>query len=267
MAQMASEGILVGYSKVADGFIARMFDESHLDMVVDILRRKHKVEVNIGAPQVAYREALASKVEVDHTHKRQTGATGQFAGVKLGLEPNEEGAGNEFRIEVVGGVIPTEYIPGVDKGVQSVWDSGVLLGFPFLDTLVTLLDGAYHEVGSSVVAFETAARVAMREGAIRAGVKIVEPIMDVGVVTPDEFVGNVIGDLNTRRGHIHSQETGDNVVVLRANVPLAQMLGYKRDLSAVTKGLGTFAMRFSHYAEAPEQGGPDDFRPAVGMRV
>jgi elongation factor G len=166
--------------------------ELHLDIKIDILKRTHKVEVNVGAPQVAYRETLARSAEIDYTHKKQTGGTGQFARVKLRLEPNEPGKGNEFESEIVGGVVPKEFIPGVEKGIRSVWDSGVLIGFPMVDTRVTLYDGDFHEVDSSTIAFEIAARAAMREGAAKAGVKLLEPIMDVEVVTPGDFVGGVI---------------------------------------------------------------------------
>src|SRR5436190_5919099 len=173
--------------------------ELHLDIKIDILKRTHKVEVSVGAPEVAYRETLARATEIDYTHKKQTGGTGQFARVKMRLEPNEPGKGNEFESENVGGDVPTAYIPGDEKGVESVWDTGVLIGFPMVDTKVTLYDGNYHEVDSSTIAFEIASRAAMREGLQKAGVKLLEPIMDVEVVTPEAFVGGVIGDINSRR--------------------------------------------------------------------
>jgi elongation factor G len=225
--------------------------ELHLDIKIDILRRTHKVDVSVGAPQVAYRETLARSAEVDYTHKKQTGGTGQFARVKLRLEPNEPGKGNVFASEIVGGVVPKEYIPGVEKGVQSVWDSGVLIGFPMVDTKVTLFDGAFHEVDSSVIAFEIAARAAMREGATKAGVKLLEPIMDVEVVTPGDFVGNVIGDINSRRGQIRSQEMRGNATVIRAYVPLANMFGYVSQLRSMSQGRASYTMQFAHYAEVP----------------
>ena len=184
--------------------IIKGMGELHLEIKVDILKRTHKVEVNVGAPQVAYRETLARATEIDYTHKKQTGGTGQFARVKLRLEPNEPGKGNEFESEIIGGVVPKEYIPGVEKGVQSVWDTGVLIGFPMVDMKVTLFDGDYHEVNSSTIAFEIASRQAMREGCGKAGVKLLEPIMDVEVVTPGDFVGSVIGDINSRRGQIRT---------------------------------------------------------------
>jgi elongation factor G len=231
--------------------IIKGMGELHLEIKVDILKRTHKVEVNVGAPQVAYRETLARSTEIDYTHKKQTGGTGQFARVKLRLEPNEAGAGNEFESEIVGGVVPKEYIPGVEKGVQSVWDSGVLIGFPMVDMKVTLFDGAYHEVDSSTIAFEIAARQAMREGCEKAGVKLLEPIMDVEVVTPGEFVGSIIGDLNSRRGRIRSQEMRGNATVIRAYVPLANMFGYVSQLRSLSQGRAPYTMQFAHYAEVP----------------
>jgi len=231
--------------------IIKGMGELHLEIKVDILKRTHKVEVNVGAPQVAYRETLARATDVDYTHKKQTGGTGQFARVKLHLEPNEPGKGNEFESEIVGGVVPKEYIPGVEKGVQSVWDAGVLIGFPMVDTRVTLYDGNYHEVDSSAIAFEIAARSAMREGAAKAGVKLLEPIMDVEVVSPGDFVGSVIGDINSRRGQIRSQDLRGNATVIRANVPLANMFGYVSQLRSMSQGRAMYTMQFAHYAEVP----------------
>ena len=195
LTQMASEDMTFAYSKEPESgeLIAKGVDEQCLDATVDILKRTYKIEVKLGAPQVAYRESLARAVEVDYTHKKQTGGTGQFARVKLRLEPNE--AANEFESEIVGGVVPKEYIPGVENGVQSVLDSGVMVGFPLVDTRVTLFDGAYHEVDSSSVAFEIAACAAMREGVAKAGVKLLEPIIDVEVMSPRDFVGSVVNDL------------------------------------------------------------------------
>src|SRR6185295_3044773 len=231
--------------------IIKGMGELHLDIKVDILKRTHKVEVNVGAPQVAYRETIARAAEVDYTHKKQTGGTGQFARVKLRLEPNGPGKGNEFETEIVGGVVPKEYIPGVEKGIESVWDSGVLIGFPMVDMKATLFDGDYHEVDSSTIAFEIAARNAMREGAAKAGVKLLEPIMDVEVVTPGDFVGNVIGDINSRRGQIRTQEMRGNATVVRANVPLANMFGYVSQLRSMSQGRAMYTMQFAHYAEVP----------------
>jgi elongation factor G len=231
--------------------IIKGMGELHLEIKVDILKRTHKVDVNVGAPQVAYRETLARAVEQDYTHKKQTGGTGQFARVKLRLEPNEPGAGNEFESEIIGGVVPKEFIPGVEKGIQSVWDSGVLIGFPMVDMKVTLFDGAYHEVDSSAIAFEIAARQCMREACNKGGVKLLEPIMDVEVVTPGDFVGSVIGDINSRRGQIRSQEMRGNATVVRANVPLANMFGYVSQLRSMSQGRAMYTMQFAHYAEVP----------------
>ncbi len=231
--------------------IIKGMGELHLDIKVDILRRAHKVEVNVGAPQVAYRETLARNAVVDYTHKKQTGGTGQFARVKLRLEPKEPGEGNEFSSEIIGGVVPKEYVPGVEKGVQSVWDAGVLIGFPMVDMKVTLFDGAYHEVDSSAIAFEIAARQAMREGCEKAGVKLLEPIMDVEVVSPGDFVGSIIGDLNSRRGRIRTQEMRGNATVIRAYVPLANMFSYVNQLRSQSQGRASYTMQFAHYAEVP----------------
>jgi len=231
--------------------IIKGMGELHLDIKVDILKRTHKVEVNVGAPQVAYRETVARSSDIDYTHKKQTGGTGQFARVKLKIEPNLPGTGNEFESRVVGGSVPKEFIPAVEKGIRSVWDAGVLIGFPMVDTKVTLYDGDFHEVDSSSIAFEIAARAAMKEGAERSGVKLLEPIMDVEVVTPGDFVGSVIGDINSRRGHIRSQEMRGNATVIRANVPLANMFGYVSQLRSMSQGRALYTMQFAHYAEVP----------------
>ena len=231
--------------------ILRGMGELHLDIKVDILKRTYGVEADVGAPQVAYRETLVKATEIDYTHKKQTGGTGQFARVKLRLEPNETGKGNEFESEVVGGTVPREYLPGVEKGVNSVWDSGVLIGFPMVDTKVTLYDGAFHEVDSSAIAFEIAGRSAMKEGCDRAGVKLLEPIMDVEVVTPEDFVGGVIGDINSRRGQIRNQEMRGNAIVIRAFVPLANMFGYVSQLRSMSQGRASYTMQFGHYSDVP----------------
>jgi elongation factor G len=231
--------------------IIKGMGELHLEIKVDILKRTHGVEVNVGAPQVAYRETLARETQIDYTHKKQTGGTGQFARVKLRLEHNEAGKGNEFDSEIVGGTVPKEYIPGVQKGVQSVWDTGVLIGFPMVDMKVTLFDGAFHEVDSSAIAFEIASRQAMREGCQKGGVKLLEPVMDVEVVTPGDFVGGIIGDINSRRGQIRNQEMRGNATVIRANVPLANMFGYVSQLRSMSQGRASYTMQFAHYAEVP----------------
>jgi elongation factor G len=241
----------VGTDPESGQTILKGMGELHLDIKVDILRRTYKVDAAVGAPQVAYRETIARPTQVDYTHKKQTGGTGQFARVKLRIEPKQPGTGNEFESEVVGGVVPKEFIPGVEKGVKSVWEAGVLIGFPMVDTQVVLFDGAYHEVDSSAIAFEIAARQAMKEGAQKAGIKLLEPIMDVEVVTPGDFVGNVIGDLNSRRGHVRSQEMRGNATVIRAFVPLANMFGYVSQLRSMSQGRASYTMQFAHYAEVP----------------
>jgi elongation factor G len=231
--------------------ILKGMGELHLDIKVDILKRTYNVEANVGQPQVAYRETLARNADVDYTHKKQSGGTGQFARVKLRLEPNETGKGNEFATEIVGGSVPKEYIPGVEKGVTSVWDNGVLIGFPIVDTKVTLYDGAFHEVDSSAIAFEIATRAAMKEGCEKGGIKILEPIMDVEVVTPGDFVGGIIGDINGRRGQIRDQQMRGNATVIRAYVPLANMFGYVSQLRSMSTGRASYTMQFAHYADVP----------------
>ncbi len=227
--------------------------ELHLDIIVDRMKREFKVEANIGQPQVAYRETISQPTEIDYTHKKQTGGTGQFARVKFRIDPNETGTGNEFKSEIVGGSVPKEYLPGVEKGLQSVWTSGVLIGFPMVDIKVTLYDGAFHEVNSSAIAFEIASRAAFREGCEKAGLKLLEPIMDVEVVTPEDYVGTVIGDLNSRRGQVKNQEMRGNATVIRADVPLANMFGYINTLRSSSQGRASYTMQFAHYAEVPRQ--------------
>jgi elongation factor G len=231
----------------------RGMGELHLDILVDRMKREFKVEANIGQPQVAYRETISKSTEVDYTHKKQTGGTGQFARVKFRIEPNEIGSGNEFASEIVGGSVPKEYLPGVEKGLQSVWSSGVLIGFPMVDIKVTLYDGAFHEVDSSAIAFEIASRAAFREGCDKAGLKLLEPIMDVEVVTPEEYVGTIIGDLNSRRGQVKNQEMRGNATVIRADVPLSNMFGYINTLRSSSQGRAAYTMQFAHYAEVPRQ--------------
>src|SRR4051795_3761367 len=231
--------------------ILKGMGELHLDIKVDILKRTYKVEANIGAPQVAYREKITKKVDVSYTHKKQTGGTGQFAAVTLIVEPNEAGKGYEFESKVVGGSVPKEYIPGVEKGLQSVLGSGVLAGFPVVDLKATLIDGGYHEVDSSALAFEIASRMAMREGLREGGPVLLEPIMKVEVVTPEDYTGSVIGDLNSRRGQIQGQDMRGNANVVTAMVPLNNMFGYVSNLRSMSQGRATFTMQFDHYAEVP----------------
>ncbi len=225
--------------------------ELHLDIIVDRMKREFKVEANVGAPQVAYRETFAREVTVDYTHKKQTGGAGQFARVKMIVGPGERGSGVEFIDEIKGGVIPREYIPGVEKGIQDVAETGILLGFPLTDFYVRLVDGAYHEVDSSVLAFEIASRAAMREAGEKAGIKLLEPMMKVEVVTPEEYMGDVIGDLNSRRGQVVGTEQRGNAQVIEAIVPLANMFGYVNQLRSFTQGRAQYTMQFSHYDEVP----------------
>ena len=232
--------------------IIKGMGELHLEIIVDRMKREFKVEANVGAPQVAYRETITRRQEVDYTHKKQTGGSGQFARVKLVLEPQEQGKGFEFDSKVIGGSVPKEYIPGVEKGVRSVLDNGVLAGFPMLDLKVSLIDGAYHEVDSSALAFEIASRAAFREAAQKAGPKLLEPIMKVEVVSPEDYVGGVIGDLTSRRGQILGQEMRGNATVINAMVPLANMFGYVNTLRSMSQGRAQFTMQFDHYAQVPQ---------------
>jgi len=231
--------------------ILRGMGELHLDIKVDILKRTYKVEANIGAPQVAYRERITKAVTKDYTHKKQTGGTGQFARVKFIVEPNEIGKGYEFESKIVGGNVPKEYIPGVEKGIESVLGAGVLAGFPVVDLKVSLIDGAYHEVDSSALAFEIASRAALREALREGSSVLLEPIMKVEVVTPEDYTGSVIGDLNSRRGQIQGQDMRGNANVINAMVPLANMFGYVNTLRSMSQGRATFTMQFDHYEQVP----------------
>ncbi len=232
--------------------IMKGMGELHLDILIDRLRREFKVEANIGAPQVAYRETIGHEAEIDYTHKKQSGGSGQFARVKMVITPTQPGEGYSFESKIVGGSVPKEYIPGVEKGIKSVMDSGPLAGFPVIDFKVALIDGAYHDVDSSVLAFEIAARAGMREGLKKAGAKLLEPIMKVEVVTPDEYTGGIIGDLTSRRGQISGQEARGNAVVVNAFVPLANMFGYINTLRSMSSGRANFTMQFGHYEPVPQ---------------
>ncbi|MAU87008.1 MAG: elongation factor G [Alphaproteobacteria bacterium] len=232
--------------------IIKGMGELHLDILVDRMKREFKVEANIGAPQVAYRETITKPSDVDYTHKKQSGGAGQFARVKMTISPGEPGTGFVFENKVVGGNIPREYIPGVEKGIASVLDNGILAGFPLLDIHVILHDGAYHDVDSSVMAFEIAGRAAFREGAQSASPKLLEPIMDVEVVTPEEYMGDVIGDLNSRRGQISGTESRSNSTVIKSQVPLANMFGYVSHLRSMSQGRAQFTMQFDHYEQVPQ---------------
>ena len=232
--------------------IIKGMGELHLDIIVDRMKREFKVEANVGAPQVAYRETILANAEMDYTHKKQSGGAGQFARVKLNVEPLEPGKGREIENKIKGGAIPKEFIPGVEKGVESVADNGILAGFPLIDYKVTILDGLHHDVDSSVLAFEIASRTCFREACQKAQLKLLEPIMKVEVVTPEDFMGDVIGDLNSRRGQVDSTEPRGNATVISAKVPLANMFGYINNLRSSTQGRAQYTMQFSHYDKVPQ---------------
>src|SRR6476619_1086718 len=231
--------------------ILKGMGELHLDIKVDILKRTYKVDANIGAPQVAFRERITQKVEHDYTHKKQTGGSGQFAAIKIIAEPTPPGTPFEFENDIVGGAVPKEFIPGVEKGLESVMGAGVVAGFPVVDLKVTLIDGAYHEVDSSALAFEIAARAALREGLQKGNSVLLEPVMKVEVVTPEDYTGSVIGDLNSRRGQIQGQDMRGNANVVSAMVPLANMFGYVNNLRSFSQGRASYSMVFDHYSEVP----------------
>jgi len=226
--------------------------ELHLEIIVDRMKREFKVEANVGAPQVAYRETITRRTEIDYTHKKQSGGAGQFARIKLVFEPLKPGEGYSFTNSVVGGTVPKEYVPGVDKGLASAKDNGPIAGFPVIDFKVSLIDGAYHDVDSSVLAFEIAARAAFKEGMAKAGPALLEPIMAVEVVTPEEFMGDAIGDLNSRRGQITGMDQRANARVIEAMVPLANMFGYVNTLRSMTQGRAQYTMQFDHYEQVPQ---------------
>jgi elongation factor G len=226
--------------------------ELHLEIIVDRMMREFNVAANIGAPQVAYRETITKPYTCDYTHKKQTGGAGQFARIELDFEPLAPGEGYQFISKVVGGSVPKEYIPGVEKGLKSSIECGVLAGFPVIDFRVTLVDGASHDVDSSVMAFEVAARAAFREAIPKAGPKLLEPIMKVEVVTPEEYMGDIIGDLNSRRGQVGGMDQRGNARVIDAMVPLANMFGYINTLRSSSQGRAQFSMQFDHYEKVPE---------------
>ncbi|MFT5065280.1 MAG: elongation factor G [Reinekea sp.] len=231
--------------------IMKGMGELHLDILVDRMKREFKVEANIGAPQVAYRETIGHEVEHSYTHKKQSGGSGQFGEVKMAIIPTEPGEGYSFESKVVGGSVPKEYIPGVEKGILSVMDNGPLAGFPVIDFKVVLLDGKFHDVDSSIMAFEIAARMCMREGMRKAGAKLLEPIMKVEVITPEEHTGGIIGDLTSRRGQVQGQDTRGVSIAIEAMVPLANMFGYINTLRSMSSGRANFSMQFDHYEPVP----------------
>ena len=225
--------------------------ELHLEILVDRMKREFKVEANVGAPQVAYRETISKSYDCDYTHKKQSGGSGQFARIKVRFEPGEKGSGFVFENKVVGGAVPKEYVPGVDKGLKSAMGNGVIAGFPVIDFKATLIDGAYHDVDSSVLAFEIAARACFREGIPKSGPKLLEPMMRVEVVTPEEYMGDVIGDLSSRRGQVTGMDQRGNARVIAAMVPLANMFGYVNNLRSMSQGRAQYTMHFDHYSEVP----------------
>lgn len=226
--------------------------ELHLEIIVDRMRREFKVEANVGAPEVSYCETITKPYEVDYTHKKQSGGAGQFAKVKIIFEPTEPGTGFVFESKIVGGAIPKEYIPGVEKGLMAIKNTGCVAGYPMIDFKATLVDGSYHDVDSSVLAFEIAAKAAFREGIPFAGPKLLEPVMKVEVVTPEEYMGDIIGDLNSRRGQVTGMENRGNAKVVEAKVPLAAMFGYVNSLRSMSQGRASFSMELSHYAQVPQ---------------
>lgn len=254
LAKLASEdpSFTVSTDHESGQTILKGMGELHLDIKIDILKRTYKVEANIGAPQVAYRESLGRKVDIDYTHKKQTGGTGQFARVMITFEPGEPGSGFVFENSIVGGAVPKEYIPGVEKGLNSAKDNGLLAGFPLIDFKATLTDGKFHDVDSSVLAFEIASRAAFRELKEKGSPKLLEPIMAVEVVTPEEYLGSVIGDLNGRRGMIQGQDMRGNATVVNAFVPLANMFGYVNTLRGMSQGRAQFTMQYDHYEPVPQ---------------
>lgn len=227
--------------------------ELHLEILIDRIKREFKVEANVGAPEVAYRETITDSCEVDYTHKKQSGGAGQFARVKIVFEPGKPGSGFEFDSKIVGGAVPKEFIPGVEKGIKQIMGTGVVAGYSVIDFKATLIDGAFHDVDSSVLAFEIAAKAAFREGMLKAGAKLLEPIMTVEVITPAEYMGDIIGDLNSRRGTVQSMEPRANAQVITAHVPLAEMFGYVNTLRSMSQGRGQYSMEFANYDKVPQQ--------------
>jgi elongation factor G len=225
--------------------------ELHLEIIVDRMRREFKVEANVGAPQVSYRETIRKSVEQETKFARQSGGRGQYGHVYLRIEPQEAGVGYEFVNAIVGGTVPKEYIPAVDKGIQEAMKNGILAGFPMVDIKVTLYDGSYHEVDSSEMAFKIAGSMGIKEGAAKAKPVLLEPIMKVEVVTPEENMGDVMGDLNSRRGMIQGMDDAPSGKIIRAEVPLSEMFGYATDLRSATQGRATYSMEFCKYNEVP----------------
>ncbi|MFY9589433.1 elongation factor G [Rickettsia endosymbiont of Halotydeus destructor] len=255
LARLASEdpSLRVSSDQETGQTVIKGMGELHLEIIIDRMRREFNVEANIGAPQVAYRETITKACEIDYTHKKQSGGAGQFARVKIMFEPQEAGLGFVFESKIVGGAIPKEYIPGVEKGLENIRETGVIAGYPMIDFKATLLDGAFHDVDSSVLAFEIAAKAAFREGMPKGSPKLLEPIMKVEVITANEYMGDIVGNLNSRRGSIQSMEPRANAQVITADVPLAEMFGYVNILRSLSQGRAQYSMVFSHYDQVPTQ--------------
>jgi elongation factor G len=232
--------------------ILKGMGELHLEIIVDRMKREFAVEVNVGAPQVSYRETIIKPAKIDYLHKKQSGGAGQFARVIIDFEPVERGIGYKFESKIVGGAIPKEYIPGVQKGLDQAMKDGIAFGYPVVDINATLIDGAFHDVDSSVLAFEIAAKSAFRELKEKNIAKLLEPIMKIEVITPDEYMGDVIGDINSRRGQILGMEARGNAQVISAYVPLANMFGYVNTLRSMSQGRAQYSMQFAHYDQVPD---------------
>jgi elongation factor G len=264
----ADQTLRVSVDRESGQIVMGGLSELHLATKIDILKQTYEVKADVGAPQVTYRETLGRRAEIDYTHKRQTGGSGQFARVKIVFERNEPGAGYAFESKIVGGSVPKEYVPGIEKGLESAKDNGLLAGFPVIDFKATLVDGAYHDVDSSVLTFEIAARAAFRELRDVARPTLLWPIMKVEVTTPEDYVGDVIGDLNSRRGQIHGFDERGNAQVIIAMVPLANMFGYVNNLRSMSQGRANFHMEYDHYEAVPQATPPDDtFPSAMAMRA
>ncbi len=253
LARLATEdpSFRVAVDQESGQTIIKGMGELHLEIIVDRMKREFKVDANIGPPQVAYRETISRKYDEDYTHKKQTGGAGQYARIKITFEPLPPGSGFEFEDDVRGGNVPREFIPAVEKGIRAAKESGVLVGYPVIDFKATLYDGDSHDVDSSSLAFEIAARAAFREGMPKAGPKLLEPMMRVEVVTPDEYTGGVMGDLQSRRGQVTGMDSRGNAKVIQAMVPLANMFGYVNTLRSMSQGRAQYTMHFDHYEQVP----------------
>jgi elongation factor G len=269
LAKLAAEdpGFDMSIDHESGQIILKGVSELHLEEKLEALRRAYNIDARVGAPQVAFRERITLPAEVEYAYKKQSGASGQFAAVKLRIAPNEPGQGYRFACRIADGAVPKEYIPAIERGIENVLSSGVVAGYPVIDIMVELVDGKYHDTDSSALAFEIAARAAFREALQKAGPVLLEPIMTVEVVTPEDCIGLVIGDLNKRRGQVHGQGARGNLTVLNAKVPLINMFGYANDLRSISRGRATFTMQFDRYAPAPSPENDPPFRPAIGMRA